>query len=166
MIPSNSIQSSLRRTLTPSPKHEELAGSYRGFLVGDQIGVSQPISLKISSLEENGKIYLKGISRHYWQNKINDFYTDYPFLKRRYKRGRSVIVFDGVSDGLLYITGTYKDGLVGSWYSKSSGLLGQVLLKKNVSWADLPLNKATSLISNRYLGENSDIKITMRIWCK
>ena len=145
----------------PSPKHEDLAGSYRGFLVSDQIGVSQPITLKISSLEENGKIYLKGISRHYWQNKINKFYTDYPFLKRRYKRGRSVIVFDGVSDGLLYITGTYKDGLVGSWFSKSSGLLGQVLLKKNVSWADLPLNKATSLISDRYLGENSDIKITM-----
>jgi hypothetical protein len=147
---------------TPNPEHSDIVGDYRGFLVSEDIGLAQPISLSVSSFRRGNKVYLSGSSRHYWQDKINDHYTEYPFLKRRYKKDRSVIVFDGVSDGLLYITGTYRGSLVGNWYSKSSGLLGQVILKKDTSWDALPLSKATNLVNNMYVSKVSEIKLSMK----
>lgn len=148
--------------LKPKMPSEDVAGNYRGFLLNEISGVSQPLSLAVRKETSKGYSYLTGSSRHYWQNKITNNYTEFRFKPRRYVSSRPVFMFEGDTDGIFYVNGFYKNGLVGSWYSKSSGYLGKVVLKKGVPWADLPLDKASSVIATAYKSESSTLKLRVK----
>jgi hypothetical protein len=141
---------------------EKVSGNYRGFLVDKNKGVIQPMFLSVRNHSKEGRDYLSGSAKHYWQNKINNHYTQYQFVRMRYVKDRSVFVFDGNTDGLFYVTGFYENGLVGDWYSKSSGYLGNVYLKKGVAWSELPVKKSSSLVHFKYQGKDANVKIRMK----
>ena len=140
----------------------QIAGNYRGFLLDEESGLSQPMFLKVKSHKVENRSYISGSAKKYWQNKINQAYTQYDFIRMRYKNSRNVFVFDGKTDGLLYVTGFYENGLVGHWYSKSSGHVGRVLLKKGIEWAALPVDQTSTFVSSQYEGKNSKIKLRIK----
>lgn len=141
---------------------DDFVGNYRGFITNSQLGFSQPIALSVNQKKIANRTYVFGTAKHYWQNEINDSYTAYSFQKRRFVEGRTVFVFDGKNDGLFYVTGFYENGLVGKWYSKSSGYLGQVHLVKGIPWAKLPVSKASSLLDERCAANDSLLRLKVK----
>ena len=156
------LNSWIRRDFEQNVFNEvSIAGSYKGFLINNHIGHIQPIDLNVKYNTRKGISYLSGDSRHYWQDRVDSNFTKFKFHRRRFVKDRSVFVFDGSSDGLLYVTGFYKNMILGNWYSKTSGYLGEVFLKKNVAWSKVPLSLATTILNKNYENRKISFKVNV-----